>query len=147
MYRIAITELITVNEPTNNISSLLNHKHYLVTYDISLYEFMNNEHLLMMELIRESYEMYLEHSLYFDELLLEQFWNMKQYNLDIVEPYYLDTDEYVCIKKTFWLKLLQRKWKKIYHFRKQQIKRRKNPKSLLHREINGKWNNRCIKWM
>ena len=59
-------------------------------------------------------------------------------SIDIVEPILLDTKEYICIIKTFWLKILQRKWKKKYFKRMEFFK---NPKSLLNREIHGKWIN------
>jgi hypothetical protein len=42
----------------------------------------------------------------------------------------------VCVIKTFWLKIFQRKWKKYYHKKMRFVK---NPKSLMNRQIYGKW--------
>ena len=48
------------------------------------------------------------------------------------------------IVKTFWLKIIQRKWKKIYKERMRIIGNRKKLKSLYFREINGKFPNTCL---
>ena len=42
----------------------------------------------------------------------------------------------LCIIKTFWLKIIQRKWKRWYH---NMLAKRKNPRNLMHRQIYGKW--------
>jgi hypothetical protein len=39
--------------------------------------------------------------------------------LDIAECFYLPDGEAVCVKKTFWLRLIQRKWKSIYKQRRE----------------------------
>jgi hypothetical protein len=44
------------------------------------------------------------------------------------------------ILKTFWLKIIQRKWKKIMKQRNHILSLRKQPTSLFHREIYGRWN-------
>lgn len=59
--------------------------------------------------------------------------------LEIIKPYIVmdqGQETYLCIIKTFWLKLFQRKWKQFY---KDKILSRKNPKVLLNRQIYGKW--------
>ena len=59
--------------------------------------------------------------------------------LEIIKPYIVmdqGQETYLCIIKTFWLKLFQRKWKQFY---KDKILFRKNPKVLLNRQIYGKW--------
>jgi hypothetical protein len=45
--------------------------------------------------------------------------------------------EYVAITKTFWLKIIQRKWKKIYKERCDTLKKMKSLVYLRNREING----------
>tara|TARA_B110001452_G_C15145846_1_gene398894 strand:+ start:507 stop:950 length:444 start_codon:yes stop_codon:yes gene_type:complete len=60
--------------------------------------------------------------------------------LEIVKPFIImdeGVETYLCILKTFWLKLFQRKWKQYY---RNKILIRKNPKVLLNRQIYGKWN-------
>ena len=43
------------------------------------------------------------------------------------------------IDKTFWLKIFQRRWKKIYENKLSIIKKMHNLKNLQYREIHGKW--------
>ena len=39
---------------------------------------------------------------------------VKKYKLDIVQMIYLNTGHQICIPKTFWLKIIQRKYKNYY---------------------------------
>ena len=64
-------------------------------------------------------------------------------NIEIAECYYLPSQECVSILKTFWLKIIQRKWKNIIKERKKIIQKRCNPNSLMYREIHGKWHINC----
>jgi hypothetical protein len=64
-------------------------------------------------------------------------------NVEIGQVYYLKGDECVCIIKTFWLKLVQRAWKKIYKQRMLIQKKRRMPNSLLYRQITAKWPDNC----
>jgi hypothetical protein len=61
---------------------------------------------------------------------------IKLNDLHIVERVYYK-DYIFCIIKTFWLKILQRKWKKYYH---NMMTKRKNIKNLQLRSVYGKWN-------
>ncbi len=67
-------------------------------------------------------------------------------NLEIAECIYLPSQHCVSIIKTFWLKLIQRKWKNICKERKLCIVRRANPNALKYREIYGKWPNNCANY-
>jgi hypothetical protein len=53
------------------------------------------------------------------------------------------TREYVCILKTFWLRLIQRKWKKIYKRRMEIVRRRMNPINFMHFQQTGYWLDEC----
>jgi hypothetical protein len=64
---------------------------------------------------------------------------------EITECIYLNTGHCVAILKTFWLRLVQRKWKNIIKERNIIIKKRCNLNSLRHREITGKWPQDCLK--
>lgn len=70
--------------------------------------------------------------------------NLTRTKFEIAECIYLQSQHCVCILKTFWLKLIQRKWKNILRDRKKIITKRYNPNSLKYREINGKWPINCI---
>lgn len=59
--------------------------------------------------------------------------------VDIMQLHILNDGTYSVIIKTFWLKLIQRKWKKIYQIRRRVLENRLEFSSLYHREIHGDW--------
>jgi hypothetical protein len=61
-----------------------------------------------------------------------------KFKLDIVQLIHLNTGHCMCILKTFWLKLLQRKYKNYYKKLQMRISRAKHPKALLQRQLTGK---------
>jgi hypothetical protein len=69
--------------------------------------------------------------------------NPSRLRLEIAECLYLPSSHCVSILKTYWLKLIQRTWKKIYNYRKQTMLLRCHPNSLKYREINGRWPENC----
>jgi len=62
---------------------------------------------------------------------------------EIAECIYLDTGECICILKTFWLRLIQRTWRKIFKQRRHMFQIRHTLKSLRYREMYGKWPIAC----
>lgn len=60
-------------------------------------------------------------------------------SLEVVKWECLSGLELVGYWKTFWLKLVQRRWKRIVAEKKKIIEARKTPKSLIYREKHGKW--------
>lgn len=58
---------------------------------------------------------------------------------EIAECLYLSGEECVAILKTFWLRLVQRAWKRVFAERKQILAQRIRPDALRQREIHGKW--------
>ena len=62
---------------------------------------------------------------------------------EIMECHYLDTGEIMCVKKTIWIRLIQRTWKNVYKKRQAILIKRYNIHSLKHKEINGKWPANC----
>ena len=59
----------------------------------------------------------------------------------IGERIYLSGDECVAIIKTMWLRIVQRCWRRVYKKRMQIIREiNRNPKYLLRREYESKWN-------
>lgn len=69
--------------------------------------------------------------------------NPNYLNLQIGKIHYLKGDECVCVVKTFWLKLIQRSWKRVYKMRKFILQRRHRPDSIMYRQITGKWPDNC----
>ena len=62
---------------------------------------------------------------------------------EIGEYIVLPTQEAVAILKTFWLRIVQRKWKNIFKERLNVIKLRSNPLCVYARQITGKWPPYC----
>jgi hypothetical protein len=63
---------------------------------------------------------------------------------EIGECFELITGEQIVIIKTIWLKIIQRKWKKVFAKRQLIIKYRSSPSSLTFRQLTGKWPEYCI---
>ena len=59
--------------------------------------------------------------------------------IDIIQIYVDHQDRYIAIKKTFWLRLVQRRWKKIYRERCDILARRTHLTALRYREIYGRY--------
>jgi len=59
--------------------------------------------------------------------------------IDIIYMDYLPGHEAVAYIKTFWLRLVQRRWKKLYKERQDIIKKRCQIQSLNYRQTHGKW--------
>jgi hypothetical protein len=64
-------------------------------------------------------------------------------NLEIAECIYLEGDVMCAILKTFWLKIIQRKWKNILKERNRINRLRMRIASVIYREINGSWPHEC----
>ena len=62
---------------------------------------------------------------------------------EITECIYLPTGECICIKKTMWIRLIQRTWKKIYKLRQETTALRSLPRNLFYRGITGSWPVEC----
>ena len=63
---------------------------------------------------------------------------------EIGEYIILPTQEAVAILKTFWLRIIQKKWKKVFQERKNIIRQRCNLSNLSIREIRGIWPKACF---
>jgi len=65
---------------------------------------------------------------------------------EIAECIYLNTGHCIGILKTFWLRIIQKKWKKVLIEQKKINRLRSNPNSLKYREIHGSWPKNCINY-
>lgn len=76
--------------------------------------------------------------------------NTSQYDVDftveIAECIYLPSYHCVCIIKTHWLRLIQRKWKNICTERKRVTRLRCSLNALRYRETYGKWPSNCLNY-
>ena len=62
---------------------------------------------------------------------------IKTYSVEIIQSIHLTTGNIMCIPKTFWLKIFQRKCKKYYKKLQKRIRNAKKPKALLYRQLTG----------
>ena len=59
--------------------------------------------------------------------------------MDIIQIYITNDETYISIRKTYWLILIQKHWKKVMAEREQIKKNRRSLYSLIYREIKGKY--------
>lgn len=59
--------------------------------------------------------------------------------IEIAKLNYLPGNECSAIFKTFWLKIVQRRWKKIYKKRREIKEKRKNHSSIIYHNRTGSW--------
>ena len=62
----------------------------------------------------------------------------------IAECLYLKTGECIAIIKTFWIKIIQRAWKRVYKERQCMFMKRRSLSALKYREYNGNWPDICL---
>jgi hypothetical protein len=65
---------------------------------------------------------------------------------EIAQCVYLAGCERVAILKTFWLRIVQRAWKRVFKERKEILRKRMCPQNLREREIMGKWPMSCRRY-
>ena len=118
--------------------------HYLIHTTIDLDEFFDSSYEDCLENLLDFYHErfgyynrmnYIEHPIIrnYNHILN----NIENLNLEIIEVIELSGNEQCASIKTFWLKLLQRRWKRIYKESKNKIEKLKNYHILKNREITG----------
>jgi hypothetical protein len=119
--------------------------HWLLHEKITLNEFFQSD-LAWIEIYRRNIASYLStlpHNLSPHHALLRNYTDIvsRPYNpkIDIVLMEYLPGHEAVAYIKTFWLRLIQKRWKQLYQDRCRILQERRSCKSLTYREIHGKW--------
>jgi hypothetical protein len=60
-------------------------------------------------------------------------------NVHILQVHVDENNAYNVVIKTFWLKIIQRAWKRAFEERVQILNKRKSPTSIQYRNLNGKW--------
>ena len=134
-------------------SHLDEYEEYDTDYDtVSEDEYNNNTFIYLNNEIKWLRKHYLEQ---FNTLYSKKHPTIRNYHNIISKPNYikpeigeyiiLPTQEAIAILKTFWIRIIQRKWKKIFQERKNIIRQRCSIYNLNIRQIYGKWPQHCIK--
>jgi hypothetical protein len=128
-FQLAICERFQINihgadeQSTSNIT-----EHFLINTTMELSEFYDNS--------------YKE-----EELRIQRYWrrspllyNQKFIRLEIIQADQLKPGgEYVAYLNTFWLRIVQRCWKKVFKARKELLLKRSSIKALQERQRTGQW--------
>ena len=120
-------------------------KHFLVLYTFNAEEFYNDDYKDMIELTNRSYTtVNSTHSI------------IRNYSEIIKKPHYIKLDIIKCDElvgleqvgyiKTFWLKIVQRRWKKIYKQRQEIMRGRLSIMALQVRDKTGQWPKHLRTW-
>ena len=145
VYKLAICEIFhPILHGQDETSSPEIAGQFLVYTLIDLADFYSNAYLFE-ESSRRRYIKAVQ--LLYGETASEQHSTIRAYNklaikycsLQIVQTNILTGLEEVAYLKTFWLKLVQRRWKKIYKARQDLLKERMTIRALTFRARTGKW--------
>jgi hypothetical protein len=128
-YQLALCELFhPAAHGLDATSSPAIENHFLIYNEVTLAEFM-------------------ESSYQDDERRLRRHWgssnlqyNKKYIRLEIIQADVLQPGtEHVAYFKTFWLRIVQRRWKKVFKARKALIQKRSSLKVLQEKQRTGQW--------
>lgn len=114
--------------------------HYLTVERYEPEEFMENEHLPFIDIVRITTHCERRtRSHPYIRAYTDIVTRPEYCNLDIGKTQYLSGGENVAILKTHWLRLVQRRYKRLLAERLQLAKARSHPTSMMHREATGAW--------
>jgi len=101
----------------------------------------------ILDLYKAKYHLYTSHNTMNPHPII------RNYNMIISKSNYIKPEiakieilpgnESICIIKTFWLRIVQRMWKKTFAERKRILEKRILPQSLYVRQLTGKWPRDC----
>ena len=96
--------------------------------------------------LKQQITSYLQNNLYnhpyirnYENIIIHE----KYIQIHLVKNIELPTGEIICIIKTYWLRIIQRTWKRIYRERKEMIEKRKNINSIIYFQVHGRWPDNC----
>ena len=119
-----------------NIILAVDKKYYIATYKFIKLE---NIILLVNRISRETFfrfsvEKISKYFYWYSGMFITQ-----KPPVEILQLHILDDGTYTAVLKTFWLKLIQRHWKKVYKVRQEILQCRKKISTLRNFEISGKY--------
>ena len=140
-YKLAICSIFTphlygIDE--NSTPGIENH--YLVMYTIELDEFYNKDYKDYISLLE------LATTNQIHPTIRNYATISRNIKLDIIKCDELSGLEQVGYIKTFWLKIVQRRWKKVYKERQDLLKARSSIMALNERQLTGRWSKQLSVW-
>jgi len=114
--------------------------HFYVVYTFKPEKFYNNDYISMVNYIRRMVQRRATPTSSNYNVLL------KHIQLDIIKCDELTGQEQVGYIKTFWLKIVQRRWKNVYKERQHLLRLRSNPLALKERQLTGQWPKHLRSW-
>jgi len=151
MYYIAICELFhPIIHGKDENSSIGIENHFIVTETFELAEFYDNSYQDTITALQADYKkISKKNSKKNSKLSKNKHPTIRNYNkiieknnfikVDIIQIDELSGNESVGYIKTFWIKIIQRRWKKIYKQRQDILKQRMLPRSIRERQLTGNW--------
>ena len=142
-YQLALCEFFNADiHGKNDSSSLHIESHFIILKVIEInifYDFYEYNLLQQyVEILRCRYARYIT-TLNQDHPVIRNYKHVlvkKEYvSFEIIELVELEGGEHVGIYKTFWLRIIQRKWKKYYHRKMQMVRKLLKPRGMVLREI------------
>ncbi len=142
-YNLVFCELYNTSHGTPNAESQHLFYHYLTIFRYKT--LLNTEELESdMRCWNNGYEFIDDYSTLSPirniENIVTNDWYIKP---EIAQCIVLESGHNVSILKTFWLRLVQRRWKNIFRIRKNILRLRCQPATLKFREVNGHWPANC----
>lgn len=137
---------------TNSTSNILSH--YLIYIIVDIEDFYNNLYKQELNRCKMEYKNWIINKRTNHIDIIHPIINnykaiiskSNNYKINIIEDEILSGEEHVAYIKTFWLKIIQRKWKKVYQERKEILKIRKTFRALREKEMTGKWPKGARTW-
>jgi hypothetical protein len=116
--------------------------HYLVTYRFKQFKLKNIENISYDIITEYAYLENQTHPIFKNyKFIISQPQFIKP---EIAQCIYLPDNEFVAIIKTYWIRLIQRKWKNICKERQIILKKRCTTTSIMYRELRGTWPQDCL---
>jgi|DEB0MinimDraft_6_1074348.scaffolds.fasta_scaffold64141_2 hypothetical protein len=114
---------------------------YLIYSTISLSEFYDKSYEEIISMLKQGYRGIINHDIKHPFIRNFKFIIRKPNYIciNIVEQNQLSTGEHIACLKTFWIKIIQRTWKKIFKQRREIDNKKKCLSSLNYRETYSKW--------
>jgi hypothetical protein len=148
-YQIAICEMFhpALHGQDENSSPQVD-THFLVYTTIDLPDFYNNSYLFEENSLRRYIRaiQILHGGLEHPAIRNYQQVSNKHMRLEIIQTDVLERQEEVAYLKTFWIRIVQRRWKKVYKTRQEILSQRKQPWAIYERQRTGQWPRHLRVW-